>query len=419
MSANSNKRDLISKILVLLLCVDLFGGRWITYIGVPGTLIFFLDSIFILTCFFIVLTTQKSKDKVPLNLKKYEISIITILLIFIIFQFFRNQETQIVFRIRDLLPFVYLLFIPVLRLRLVTVKLVSLADKLVWTTIAHSLWAIPSARGMFEPIELGGFFQEPLFGVRTDQSGFVLAIGILACFYRISLSYRTTASSFLILYFVSCAIFLNGRAALLAVLSSLFIGYLMSRKEKAREKGTFKINPLVIILFCFSLLALSMYALNINLPEDSNLKRIGIVGSETGEGKSSGESTRRGREKAQRMLLDWTVENKNVFLGAGPGSEMLFESGAVRFLSGDLSVRSPHSWPLGLFSRFGIIGFALWFLSLIFFLPTRAGIKSKILLTRFPESLIIPILITSLFGVIIESPFGMLPLVIFIACAKK
>jgi len=419
MSANSNKRDLISEILVLLLCVDLFGGRWITYIGVPGTPLFFLDSIFVLICLIIVLSTKKTIGNIALNLKKHEISIITILLIFIIFQFFRNQETQIFYRMRDLLPFVYLAIIPFLRLRLVAVKLVSLADKLVWTTIAHSLWAIPSARGMFKPIELGGFFQEPLFGVRTDQSGFVLAIGILACFYRISLGYRVISSYFLIFYFASCVIFLNGRASLLAVLSSLFIGFLMSIKKEAKEKGTFKSSSLVIVLFLLSLLALSMNVLNINLPEDSSLKRIGIVGSETGIGKSSGEGTRRGREIAQRMLLDWTLKNKNVFFGAGPGSEMLFESGAVKFLSGDLSVRSPHSWPIGLFSRFGIIGFALWFLSLIFLLPKRARFISNILLIRFPESLIVPILITSFFGVIIESPFGMLPLAIIIASAKK
>jgi hypothetical protein len=415
MKSKSKEKNLILDTLLLLLCLDLFGGRWITYIGIPGTPFFFIDSIFILICLYKIFFARKSNGKFSHELPVREKLVVWGLFTFCSFQILRNQEADIVYRVRDLIPFIYIMFIPFLRKLLAKVNLILIADKLTWTSIAHTLWAIPSARSLFNPIEIGGVFQEPLFGVRTDQTGFVLGVGILACFYRISQGYKPRASSFLIFYLACCVILLNGRAAFLAVLFCLLIGFLIIQNNRSNTQNSQRYLSVILIIFLFTTLSLVMNVLHVDLPEDSNLKRFGIVSSETGEGKISGDGTVQGRELAQKMLLEWTVNNENIMFGAGPGSEMLIESGAVKFLSGDLTVRSPHSWPIGLFSRFGVAGTILWFMSVILLLSHKIILAPIRIMTKFPESLVVPIFITSLFGVIIESPFGALPFAIFMA----
>jgi hypothetical protein len=54
-------------------------------------------------------------------------------------------------------------------------------------------------------------------------------------------------------------------------------------------------------------------------------------------------------------------------------------------------------------------------MSVILLLSNKLILAPIHIMTKFPESLVVPILITSLFGVIIESPFGALPFAIFIA----
>lgn len=410
-------RSKFNKIVLVVLCLDLFGGRWITYVGIPGTPIYFLDSAFLLLCSYALLICKLHKDhcRRSTNVNRY---ILLILFTFLLFQGLRNGSTNLALRFRDLMPFTYLFFVPFLNCNLKSVDKKSLADKLIFVGFAHLSWAIPSARGLISPVYLGGIFQEPLFGVRTDQTGFVISIALLACFYRIGQSIKLKQSIITAVCLSISVVFFNSRASLIAVAFSLLFGLIYLFKSNSLTLRH-RISPIVSLGFIFLALILFLNVFQIDLPEDSSLKRVGLIYSSTGEGQNSAYWTRKGRENAQSLLIEWTKKNHMVWFGAGPGREMLLESGAVRYLSGDLTVRSPHSWPISLLARFGIIGAGLWVGVFLKFFTQNDMFHRGLKILAFPRSAVYPIIITSLFGVIVESPFGMLPLVVFLALPKN
>jgi hypothetical protein len=145
------------------------------------------------------------------------------------------------------------------------------------------------------------------------------------------------------------------------------------------------------------------------LPEQSVLKRSGLIpGSQIS--RSSGQGTADARITAQKRVIEWTFENNFEVFGAGPGLEIVLESGAYKSLSGAVDVRQPHNWWVSLFSRFGFFGFFYWIFLVTYYLgPLKQSNFMQ------PRTFILgAILITSTFGVILESPFGLIPFYFFL-----
>jgi hypothetical protein len=154
------------------------------------------------------------------------------------------------------------------------------------------------------------------------------------------------------------------------------------------------------------------------LPQTSALNRIGIENFSSPSKliqvtRNSGTAT--ARIEAQKLLTGWLYQNRLEFLGAGPGREMVLESNAYMFLSGKRDVRSPHSWFYGNFGRFGYLGLILWHLICILFIRAQ---KSRLQVFDLPANILIVIYLIALFGVVMESPFGILPFSFFLGGGK-
>jgi hypothetical protein len=250
----------------------------------------------------------------------------------------------------------------------------------------------------------------PIFTTRWDQTGFVIAIGLVA--WSRHPKYQIKGNIFVRFGFLFLALSQGSRAGLLAFAAALlwviFHTIIWDRGLNAGRGDNF-----IKFLFALGMIAtLLLPSLIRFVPENSALGRIGILEiSETARANANG--TANGRYLAQQKLLDWVELRKQKFLGVGPGVEMVYESGAFMNLSGDPDVRSPHSWPVGSLARFGIFGLSFWIL--IIYLIS----KFKFSDFKHPAfSWIFSIMIASLVGVIIESPFGSLPLLFFLSILR-
>ncbi len=393
------------KMILYSVFISISGGRWASYIGIPSANIFLIDLLFFGGW---ILCINRFVHKANFHRILYH----SILLAFILIEFFRNSDFSVTLRLRDLLPYVYFLTLPVIAFMFkgVSTKIVILTIRL--ATLLHILWLLPVVLQILKPITLGGPFGVPIFSDRWDQSGIAIAVGILA--WKPNSDFKLNGNVKIQMLFILCGLFQWSRASLIAISFSLLISVFNSRSNIKREDR--KRNNLVLALaYVATICTLLLPSLTSYIPTNSVLNRLGVTSiSETLQ--SGASDTADARRISQKLLLDWVIARDQLLLGVGPGIEMVFESGAYIYLSGDPNVRSPHSWLYGGICRFGVIGFAFWLLLL------ANGLRPHYRFTRVVETpfhYVIPILIVSLFGVIVESPFGSLPLVFFTAVAIK
>lgn len=390
-----------SKFILIALGLSLATGKWGSYVGFTTSSIFVIDLIFLTGCL-----------KTLLNKKTYDLWFICYTLpifLFILIWIFNSSANSFVLVVRDLSPFVYLLFLPMVKTALQNVKFSQIINILRIASLFHLFWLIPKSIGVLNPIVLP-ISTIPIFADRYDHSGLVMAIGIYA--WSSFEKHEIKAN-----FFVMSCMFLGAglgysRAGFIATL--MMIGLLLIQRLKSPDVDT-KRNVRNFLILGTGLLILISLLSAIDIPKISNsaIARLGLFSSsEMTVNQAAG--TIRGRNNARELLLNWLTSNDKLIGGAGPGTEIVSLSGALAYLSGNESVRSPHNWFLTLLGRYGLFGITFWLL--LYFWPLRK-LRTKDDLYFMSSSISIIILITSLMGVIIESPFGSMPLTIFLAIA--
>ena len=385
--------------------ISIAGGRWASYIGIPSVNLFLIDVLFFSGW---ILCLSKFVKESTFHSALFHL----ILVLFIIAQFMRNPEYSAIVRIRDELPFIYFLTLPVIAFLFSSISLKFIIILVRFATLFHIFWLLPVLLGILKPLTIGGPFGIPIFSDRWDQSGIAIATGLLA--WQGFPEYKLFSNNFLRMLFIICGLFQWSRASLIAILISLLISLkTKSKKPNSQVQRNFSFP----ILFAYSavIFVLLLPALAPLFPANSVLNRLGITNFS--ESLISGAAdTADARKISQNLLLEWVKNRNQLLLGVGPGTEMVLESGAYLYLSGDQKVRSPHSWLYGGICRFGFVGFAYWLLLLL------NGFKPHFKISKLlnpPFCFVLPILIVSLFGVIVESPFGSLPLVFFTAVSIR
>lgn len=409
---------------VMLFLISLFGGRWISYIGLPSTPIFFLDIAFVVFGCIYSLKGWFFYEKKGGVSKRYANNQITVrvtnillllVFVFILFQIIRMYSYPIFLVIRDCVPFFYPLLAVGIAKEIKHQSIEQLFKWIVIVGILHCLWSIPTAIGIIQPIHLGGIFKQPLFDFRPDQTAIVISMTIIAAFNLLGKSIAVFFNSFLLGTLPFLSLLLHSRASFLAIMTSFTIGLiLLKRQGKKSSFAKFALFSFILLMTSI-LLAISS---GIKLPANSVVYRMGLIQGADSYFVEQAYWTKFGREQGQEKLIEWIKDNNYYWLGAGPGSEMMLESGAIKYLSGDPTVRSPHSWPVSAFSRFGMIGLILWFLMCCSILWG----KVKTVIQRDFVSLylaLIPILIVSQFGVVMEAPFGLIPFVSIMALIRS
>ena len=391
------KSKLTEKIFLFALFSSLAFGKWGAWIGVPSKGIFLIDFLFFFTLF--INFFKNGLDK------KLMIFYTLPLGFYCILEMYYSDYGNFITKIRDLLPFLYLAFVP---------SLVNMINKIGYrriilvfrqSTVVHLFWSTLVLFRVLEPLQvMPNVFGVPIFQNRWDLSGMVFGIGILSWsdFRKMGL----LRNKVLIAFFAIIGVAQGSRAGALATLIALFVSLIYSDQARLMRSKIKAITFMSVITIILAILA----NITSSIFPDSFFSRIGFIGYDQGR-QTSARNTAVARADAAILVLKWTKSSNKVLFGAGPGFEILQESGAIRYLSGNAEVRSPHNWFIGLFSRFGIIGTIFW-LSLVA-IPFVGSTKQRDM-RMLAMGGFICILTTGSMGVIIESPFGSLPLTVFV-----
>lgn len=365
-------------------------SRWGSWLGIPGTSFFFIDICLVGLFLFSLSTRFPPRD----------LLIFLILTSYVFFEVIRSSEYGIFVRLRDLAPFLYLMIFVKLRIHIQSLGTLIVMKYLRIGSLTSLTWSLASSIGVIGEFSIGRFTGVPIFSLRADQFGFVAAIGIIA-WAQLNANgiWKRFLKILVITLFLLEVSLLPGRAGAIASIVGVFY-LILSTSTKSRQNRHIGIFLLVAITSLFA----ASTVLQTFLPDDSSIKRSGLVsGSETAE--ASGTGTASARLIAQKRLIDWIDQNDLEIFGAGPGREMLIESGAYRWLSGSVDVRQPHNWWVSVYARFGLLGTLLWFfLTIILWKP----FKGKIFSVK-KNYFLLSILVSSSFSVILEAPFGLIP----------
>ncbi len=392
------KYRLSSTVLLLSIVLSLGFGKWGAWIGFPSYGVFLIDILFVGS---ILLRFLPSSQR-PGDVLIYFLPCSLLILIHLLTASIGSRVTQI----RDLVPFIYLLFVPAIARTLEGVDFTRIIQALRLGTILHLAWSSLVILGFLRPfVFFPSVFGAQIFEKRWDLAGLVYAIGILS--WSSFRSQKLERNSIVIIAFVIAGGLQASRAGLISVAFATIFVLLKERVNGYGRKGY--LARIVLIATVGFALVTSASLLSSQLP-GSSLSRLGVLGDDDKVIQSAG-NTARARSEARKLMMDWTFTQNKQFFGFGPGAEIVSDSGAIRFLSGAKDVRAPHNWLVGLFARFGILGTAVWTLLVTYIVFGRSFSPEIAWLGRCSIFLI---LVVSSLGVIMESPFGSLPFSFFL-----
>lgn len=387
-----------STVLLLSVVLSLGFGKWGAWIGFPSYGVFLIDILFMGS----ILLRFLPGFQRPGDLLIYFLPCSLLILIHLFTASIGSRVTQI----RDLVPFIYLLFVPAIARTLEGVDFTRIIRALRLGTILHLAWSGLVTLGLLQPFRFfPSVFGAQIFEKRWDLAGLVYAIGILS--WSSFRSQKLERNSIAIIAFVIAGGLQASRAGMISVAFAIIFVLLKERVNGYGRQGY--LSRIVLIATLGFAVVTSASLLSSQLP-GSSLSRLGVFGDDAKVIQSAG-NTARARSEARKLMMNWTFTQNKQFFGFGPGVEIVRDSGAINYLSGAKDVRAPHNWFVGLFARFGILGTAVWAL-LVTYGAFGRGLSPEI--AWLGRCSIFLILVVSTLGVIMESPFGSLPFSFFL-----
>lgn len=389
--ARSSRWSVLSAGLVMgALAIDVGGTRWGSYLGVAPV---FLPDALLLVGALLAAARLRLASRVALASS-------VVLAAFAALQLLRPGLGPAVLVVRDLAPLGYLALVPLLAVALRDVRprtflrVVRCATAFLAATLAAGM------AGVLRPLELP-LAGVPVFLPRPDADLTVLAVGVVAfgAWEGIARPYRLVQVVMVLLAAAGYS-----RAGLLAVMVCVAIAIWRERYTLTLPAAR---TAAALVVACLSLALLSLAVAGLHrspVAPPQAVERL-LTESDTSSG------TTGARVSAWSLVARYTVDRQQVTTGEGPGTSPIGDSGAVRYLSGDPSVRAAHSWPLTAVAYFGVIGLLLWSGSVVLFLLAARGAP----LQGLVAGTVAAYLTSGLLGVIIESPFGSLPLSVMLA----
>ena len=215
---------------------------------------------------------------------------------------------------------------------------------------------------------------------------------------------------------VLLALSVGGRAVLLAALILLLGSFFVRRARRARVM----IMMLIGLAIFAALLGVSRPAIEVAgrnrpLAPGTSLERLTAILPLGEEGADSdleeqAEGTARWRARFWTGLLNNSLEHKEwLVFGRGFGSNLAEERWAGRR---ERPLRAPHSILVNVFARMGIVGTVLFigFLTAVIRAALRASrIGPDPVIANWMTIYLGALLMTAMFGVVLESPFGAAP----------
>jgi hypothetical protein len=381
--------------MLVALFIDVAGTKWGSYIPTPVPELYLADLLLALSAFtagFALIGGFR-----PQGLRPALVAAVGPAL-YVLFRMIEAQGSAPLswsYWLRDVAPFAYLALIPLLVGAASSVSFHLLLRTLRAASFLLALWVAAIITGLLHPIHIGT--QVPAFSPRPDVDNVVLGIGVIAFgdWGTAGKPRRTLQLGFAVLAAMNYS-----RAGLLAAMLCALVALLRERRHFLSHYAA----PLLLILA--SLLGLVLILDPIPGRSDHNLEPpqavARLIESDIGIGTTSA------RIAAWGDVLYFTHANGDFLMGAGPGKHPVIDSGAVAYLSGSNAVRAPHSWPIGAIAFHGVVGLGIWLFAysrvLLSWTKNAAGVLAVTAIFAYSFA--------ALFGVIVESPFGSLPMVV-------
>ena len=386
------------RLLLTALFIDLAGTKWASYLPTPVPGLYLPDAVLGASA---LLATVAMATHVRVRRFGTALAATAVTSIYIVVRLaeaFGSSSTIWSLWIRDMAPLMYVAIIPMLVGAAHAVRFRALLRTVRFASIFMSVTVLGHISGVLNPVDMGT--EVAVFTPRPDVDNTVLGLGILAFggWGTSGRPRRVVQAGFLVLAAMNYS-----RAGLLAALVCVAVALLRERRQL--------LGPWVIALLLTAGSVIGLAVLlwpatpgtppAIAAPEAV----VRLMESDLASG------TTEARLLAWRHLLAYTQTQGNTFAGAGPASQPVIDSGAVAYLSGSTDVRAPHNWFVGVVAYHGIIGLIAWCVAYGRVLVPR-NLQGNSLL---PGAAILAYLTASLFGVVIESPFGSLPMAIMAA----
>lgn len=330
--------------------------------------------------------------------------------IYILLQFVRSglDGNDAFATLRDLSTFIYLLALPgvIYVLRDTANRTVLLLIRFFTTGLA--LWLGLLFAGIDLP-RFGNALWANLFSLNADTAGAVLAIGIVAWGPTLGLKGFAPAQ----ILIGAIGLLLQSRIASVLVIGALVVALIAAPAWRRTTRVGIGLATVLISM----LLSYVLVGQTVNRTTDQPLPGISrslLVLLETDEAAQS-QGTIEARLDTWSDVLVYTRTWPRPLVGEGPGSSAFDDScgGACQVAGGDDALRYPHNIVLTLLLYQGAAGLLLGLAWLV--------VVSRSLLQRHLRPVqwvgIIAFPAAALFGVVLESPFGLIPWVFFLSWA--
>jgi len=401
--------------ILLGLLVPVAGGKWGSYLGIASVEVFLSDTLLAAGLIGLLVCSVSAARSTGVKLSQGQFGLLLLVALFAITEFSSGAGSSVT-RLRDLAPFFYLMLLPFVVGALRELKPASVVRRLDGALTVHAIWCVPAFLGVLPPISIAAIGGFPVFATRPD-----IDVPLLAALTVFTLPRRISSVGLrcaVVVLIAGAALTQSSRAALGGSLVGAAVYVLF--KQRSKLQGLVRLSSAAAVALAV-LVGVQLLA-GPKLISSGAVGRAGLVGGDASSAATSGQGTAQARYVAWDLVLaDWKA-NGSPALGERPGTEIVRDSGALTYLSGDPSVRAPHDWWVGCLARFGPVGLLLWLAMALSALSYRrsivswpSGISRK--LFAMSLALVASLLVASTLGVVIEAPFGSQILVLALALA--
>lgn len=430
------------------LFIDLAAGRWGAYIRTPIPGLYTPDALLFLGALSVI-----PNWRYLLELPKVVLATTGLTVLYIVIRFaeafWSGQFSEAPYLvIRDLAPFGYLALIPAIAIALRNAQFTWLLWTIRIATLVHLVGVTLVNFGILFPVRIS--IIEPsaasFLEYRGDLQGVIFGIGILAWG-----SWPGWAKSSRLIQFVFLlgAWQMSSRAALITVIVVLILNVIRERKYFAPWKAlAMALASLTVVIALTSITHLDPENVSTSERTDTeidsgngiNLDAPVLLNPSSGLAKLTGasdlgEGTSGARLATYGQILEFLPLQNFWILGAGPGTDILYEictgisdapdrttmtqngqniflpKCAVDSLAAVSTLRDPHNWTLNIIIHHGIIGLLVFILAIVG--PIAA--MARQVNSSLPVIAIFAYFVCASFGVILSTPFAMLPISVLLA----
>ena len=438
------------------LFIDLAFGRWGAYLKSPIPGVFLPDFLLAVSCLLALPNLRRLKNlPTPVLVTSALCLVYAALRLGLEIFVFQNNDQYLA--LRDLAPFLFLGLVPIVAMALQEITWPIILRIIRAATVTYLIITLLASWNLISPFSslLIGSENIRIFENRGDLAGVLLGIGLLAWGdWKQSLQ----PNRWVQLVLIGAGFQLDSRSALITFAFFLLTTVLLERSKLTWKKALkWTLASAIVIVVVSSIQALSSVE---DLPPvgSESIQDQNTPQSQKGPQKSpqdhslipnplsnftdiGGQGTLGARLDTYSKVTNYLLSGHVWILGSGPGSDALYEACtgvkspapaktlistgegilalpkcAVDDQNAPSTLRDPHNWLLNLLLYNGLLGFIIFILPFLMLSRRNYGKGRAVTFTRI---VIMGFFVCGSFGVIISSPFAMLPIAVLMAGALR